>query len=68
MSKYLAQVPINGYPLQNGGQGCELSYEWLEGELKKGNVLKENEVISQINVTKSSIVLYTGIANGKESN
>ena len=59
MSEYLAQVPVNGSPLQKGGVGCELTYEWLEGELKKGNILKEDEVISQINVTDSSIVLYT---------
>jgi hypothetical protein len=59
VSEYLTQVPVNNFPLQKGGEGCELTYEWLEGELKKGDILKENEVISQVNVTASSIILYT---------
>lgn len=68
MSTSLAQVPVNGFPLQKGGEGCELTYEWLEEQLKKGEVLKENEVISQVNVTESSIILYTGVPNVKEAN
>lgn len=59
MSEYLAQVPTNGFPFQKGGEGCELTFEWLEEQLKKGEVLKDTEIISQVNVTENSIILYT---------
>jgi len=59
VSEYLTQVPVNNFPLQKGGEGCELTFEWLEEQLKKGEVLKDNEIISQVNVTENSIILYT---------
>lgn len=59
MNNYLAQVPINGFELERGSYGgLELTYEWLQGQLQLGGIMVENEVISQVNVTDESIILF----------
>lgn len=58
-NNYIAQVPINGYELEQGSQvGLELTFAWLSRQLKLGGKLRHNEMISQINIKEDGVVLF----------
>lgn len=58
MSETLLQIPQNGYETEENGQGCMITYENLLTELKKKDIMKDNEVVSQINITEDGVVFY----------
>lgn len=58
LPKFLSQVPINGFEHEDGGQGLNLSYEWIEQQMKLGGKMNSDEIISQVNVGLDGIVLY----------
>jgi hypothetical protein len=58
-NEYLAQVPINGFELEQGSQvGLELKFAWLQRQLKLGGKLKHNETMSQINIKEDGVVIF----------
>ena len=49
-------VPINGFPLQGGGERAKITFDWLEGELRRKLVMKPDETISQVIVEEDGLV------------
>ena len=68
MSDYL-RIPQNGFKEQEGGMGIRIYYKQLADELKITGHMKEDEVLSQVNIEDDNLVLvFTKIkekGNGK---
>ena len=56
--KFLSQVALGDFEHEDGGKGLTLTYKWLTEQLTLGGVMKDNEVISQVNVANEGIVLF----------
>lgn len=58
MSDNLAKIPLNGFKVEAGGVGFNLSFESLEQEIKRMGVVKEGEIFSQVNVSEQGLTFY----------
>lgn len=51
----LHSVLVDGEKVTNMGQALDLSWKYLENELRGGGLIKENEIINQSNIHKDGI-------------
>ncbi len=58
MTDTLAKIPLNGFEVEEGGVGVNITFDWLQSELKKTLAMKPDEVFSQVNVTEQGLTFY----------
>lgn len=58
VNEYLAMVPLGGRSTRSSGDGCLITFDWLNKELQKMLAISLNEEIGQVNITKEGFVLF----------